>query len=110
MIKPDDNVRFWCWAQVIGTAILAWCAATLIWLIQRGSLADSSPFLVPVLGVSVVFALFARWRCSRAVEHDPSLTEAERQRIRSWLRLFGPAGAVQLLLFIYFPSSRFAGH
>lgn len=107
---PDRNVRFWCWTAVVGTAIPAWLGGALVWLMLRGTLPESSVTVVPVLAVGVGFAFFAGWRCSLAVAQDPSLPESERQKIQSWLRNFGPAGAIQVLLFIYFPNSRFAGH
>jgi hypothetical protein len=110
MLKPDQQVRFWCWAQVVGVAIPAWGLGALVYFMQRGAIEESSALLLPLFLIGLGFAFFSFWKCSRAVAADATLTEAERQRIQSWLRGFGPAGAVQLLLFIYFPGSRFAGH
>jgi hypothetical protein len=105
MIKPNRKVRFWCWTEVIGSAVLAWSGGTLAYLAQRDAPPASVALLTPVLIIAVGFSLFAWWKCLRAVLVDSSLTEIERKRIRSWLCNFGPAGVIQLLLFIHFPCS-----
>jgi len=110
MIKPNRKVRFWCWTEVIGSAALAWSGGALAYLAQRDAPPTSVALLTPVLIAAVGFSFFAWWKCFRAVLVDSTLTEVERKRIRSWLCNFGPAGAIQLLLFIHFPGSRFAGH
>ena len=109
MIKPNRKVRFWCWTEVIGSAVLAWSGSALAYFAQRDT-PLASVALTPVLIVAIGLSFFAWWKCFRAVLVDSTLTEVERKRIRSWLRNFGPAGVIQLLLFIHFPASRFAGH
>ena len=110
MIKPNRKVRFWCWTEVIGSAVLAWSGSALAYLAHRDGSPASVALLTPVLIVAIGFSFLAWWKCFRAVLVDSTLTEAERKRIRSWLCNFGPADVIQLLLFIHFPGSRLAGH
>ena len=87
---------------MVTLAIGAWGGAGLIAL--------ESSLAVPVLIVGVVAAFLSLFVLRRAVEGDPQIREEDRSKILGWLTWFGPAGAVQLLLFIHFPGSKFGGH
>ena len=96
------NVRFWTHLSVVMLCLGAWGGAALVYFESR--------FSVPFLLVGVGSALLAAWCTYGAVQEDPNLSESARQKISGWFKLAGPAAVVQLLLFIHFPNSRFAGH
>ena len=96
------NTRFWTHASVIALCTGAWGGAALLYF--------ESSLSVPLLLVGVAGAMISAWCAYRAVKDDPVLSEEERVRVLRWFKSFGPAAVVQLLLFIHFPNSKFAGH
>ena len=98
---PSPRVRFWAWFSLGVLLFGAWGGFAVV------SLKLPVPIFLFFLAIPLYF--YAQWQLGRAIEVDPGLSSVERQEHRRNLWLFGPAGLVQLLIRIYFPSSPLGG-
>ena len=93
-----QTTRAWAWTTIGALIVVAWGSA---WV--ESALPG---FLLVEVG-AVFLGIFGTYR---AVRSDETLPPEDAERILSWIRGFGPLGVAQLLLFTYFPNSKFGGH
>lgn len=99
----SPSTKLWTYLSLIALAVAWGSVATVVffegfdWLLW---------FLIPSLLVSFV----GPWKVRYEVKCDDLLTMEETEKILAWLRTMGPAGLLQLLLYIHFPGKRWAGH
>jgi uncharacterized membrane protein HdeD (DUF308 family) len=98
----SHRTRVWSWATLAALVLVAW-----------GSFfahAIGHDVLPRVLVVGVVVVFVGIFNTYRAVRDDDTLDSEETSKLLSWIRLFGPLGVAQIVLYTYFPNSKFGGH
>jgi hypothetical protein len=99
--KPGKPVLQWAWISIIALICGSWIGAIFV-------------FVKPVIAISALvvslpvfyFALLRLWlEIGRAKEIPGTI----KTRLRRNLLFFGPVAVQQILLYNYFPDSRFSG-